>query len=116
MISAEWRNAASIKEVARVQRAIAQKLINAAVKFVRAGLGDRIENATHGASVSGAERCGQHLKFTNSFDARERTTRACRKMAVIVIDITTVKQERVVFATHAGNAESPAEALVGVAP
>src|SRR5215470_3513762 len=84
-----------IKEVLGVERRIAQELINAPVQRVGAGLADRVDEASHGATVLGAGVVGDNLKLPDGLDPKELSAGAAWGEVLGVVDVGAIQQKQI---------------------
>src|SRR5215471_18848584 len=84
-----------VKEVLGVERRIAQELIDAPVQRVGAGLADRVDEASHGATVLGAGVMGDNLKLQDGLDPKELSAGAAGGEVLGIVDVGAIQQKQV---------------------
>ena len=66
LIPPKWRRALLLKKIARVESAVAQKLVKGSMEGVGSGPGCRVDHGAVAAEL-GAVGVGERLKFGNRF-------------------------------------------------
>src|SRR5579871_3937742 len=101
----------SIEEVARVEVAVAQELVNAAVKLVRAGCCDDTDLPARTFPIFGAIGVKDHIELAHGFHSEQLAARTARRdidfRRACVLD--AVEQVQVLLRTSSGDRKHVAE-------
>ena len=108
LVRGNWPH--GIKIVPRVQQVIAKKFPSRAVKLVRSGLDDRVDDRSIAAPKLGAIRVRLDLEFLDGFDTGPQQDG--KRQTVIVIDAVVQKVVRS-FAVSVGENLGTRPAIVG---
>ena len=100
LIAFEGGNRA-VKEVSRVQSAVAEELIHVSVKAVGSRARHGIDHAARGPAVSGGVVAAQHRKLLDGVDAQVGTEHAARCAVRVVVDADPVQTIVVLIGTGA---------------
>src|SRR6202043_3848709 len=85
LIPLEWRPLASLKEVCRVQLAVAQKFVSASVKCIGARARNRVDNSAGGFAIFRRVVARQNREFLNSVHAQVAAENAARRAIGVVV-------------------------------
>ena len=95
----------TVKEVARVQVAVAEEFVRGAVKTVGAGFAGRIHHRAIAAELS-AVRVGEYREFGDGLNAERSAQHArTRPVGPEALNVDVVQKIRLAFRPCAGNAE-----------
>src|SRR4029077_7693264 len=86
-----WRTSSIVKEIVGVQRAIPQKLINGAVKLVRARAGDGVHHAPGSLAVLGRIVAGQDAELLDGIHSQVSAQQTPRTAVRVVVDANAVQ-------------------------
>lgn len=94
-----------IKKVSRIERAVAQKLVDTSMKLIRAGPRNRIDHASGSSSVIRRIVACQNRKFQDSIDAQVSAKDATRPAIGIVVYANAIQTVIILLRAASGNAD-----------
>src|ERR1700682_2625845 len=86
LVTLERRDNGAVKEIARVERAVAQELVAGAVKLILARAGHCVNYSAGGSSIISRGVSGDDREFLNRIDPQRRSDDVARSTARIVVD------------------------------
>src|SRR5206468_4863823 len=94
-----------IKDISRIQVAVAQKFIDASVEGVRAGARYGINDSARGPAVLGGIVAAQHRKLLNGVDAEIVTQNTSWRSVRVVVDAHAIEAIVILIRPGAGDAQ-----------
>src|SRR5260370_12847891 len=92
LVSAERGDGGRVKVVARIERAVAQKFVGAAMKAICAGASDGADHATRHSPILGALIRGQNGELGYRVYPQVAAEDAARSLVRVVVDADSIQQ------------------------
>ncbi len=112
LIALEWRSLPGFKEVCRVELAVANEFVPAAVDLIRPGSRDRVDHSAGGLSVLRRVVAGDDRELLDRVNAQASAQHTPRCSIGVVIEADAVQTVVVLLRTRARDGELLPEAAV----